>query len=144
MQRILRSYCMAGGNLFISGSYLGSDMANDSSDKTFCRNILKYAYDSSLTDNKDDCSASGNKMCCHFIHKANERQYAVTSPEILTPQDTAIPILKYDGSNGIAAIFYQGNRYRSCIMGFPFESISDQSARNSLMNMLLRTFENKH
>ncbi len=144
MQRILRSYCMAGGNLFVSGSYIGSDMANDSSDKMFCRDILKYAYDSSLSDNKTESSVSGNKLRCHFTRKPNKRQYAVTSPEILMPQDTAIPIMKYDGSDGIAAIFYEGNRYRSCIMGFPFESISDQSMRNSLMNMLLRTFENKH
>ena len=144
MQRILRSYCMAGGNLFVSGSYIGSDMTNDSSDKAFCRNILKYTYDSSLTDGKDRSSASGNKMCCHFSRKPNKGQYAVTSPEILIPQDIAIPILKYDRNNGTAAIFYEGNRYRSCIMGFPFESILEKSTRNSLMNMLLRTFENKH
>ena len=55
MQRALTSYCQSGGNLLISGSYIGSDMNNSQGDREFTQNLLKYAYGQSITD-----SYSGN------------------------------------------------------------------------------------
>lgn len=144
MQRILRSYTMIGGNIFASGSYIGSDMSQSKANVNFCKDVLKYEYDGSITDNNTYTSASGNNLYCSMMRKMNNKKYAVTSPESLNPQGTALPIMKYEGYNKTAAVFYNGKDYRSCVLGFPFESINDESTRNSLMNMILRTFESRH
>ena len=52
MQRALTAYCQSGGNLLVSGSYLGSDMNGSQGDREFTQNILKYAYGQSITDNR--------------------------------------------------------------------------------------------
>lgn len=144
MQRILKSYALAGGNIFVSGSYIGSDMTGNKDSEAFCQNILKYEYDGTLSNNDRYTFFSGNSMSSYFVRQINDKQYAVTAPESLNPEGTAIPIIKYEANNKSAAIFYDGEDYRSCAMGFPFESISSETTRNSLMNMLLRTFEKKH
>ena len=41
MQRILASYCRSGGNLLVSGAYVGSDMDNSQGNRDFIQNILK-------------------------------------------------------------------------------------------------------
>ncbi len=46
MKTVIQSYLENGGNLFVSGAYIGSDMflgkTKDSDDYKFCTEILKY------------------------------------------------------------------------------------------------------
>lgn len=143
MQGVLRSYCLIGGNLIVSGSYIGSDMWNNDDDKSFCRDILKYEYNRSLSDNDSICTVSGDQIDCGFIQKMNEKFYAVGHPEVLTPVSST-PLLYYKKENNIAGIYYNGKDYRTVIMGFPFESITDEMQRKMLMNDVLNDFESKH
>ena len=53
MQRILASYCRSGGNLLVSGAYVGSDMDNSQGNRDFIQNILKYRYGNSLKTDGD-------------------------------------------------------------------------------------------
>ncbi len=46
----MTSYCQAGGNLFVSGAYVGSDMSGTQGNREFTEKILKYGYQGSLTD----------------------------------------------------------------------------------------------
>ena len=52
MQRLLTAYCQSGGNLFVSGSYIGSDMSNSQGNREFTETVLKYGYQSSLSDTR--------------------------------------------------------------------------------------------
>lgn len=142
MKGVIHSYCISGGNLIISGSYVGSDMYKSTADKTFCSQVLKYGYVRSLCENDSLSLIKGNRMSFCIPRKMNEKIYAVTKPDILTSYSTSLPLLRYN-NGGIAAIFYNGKDYRTCVMGFPFESITDEQARNSLMTLLLRIFEEK-
>ena len=42
MQRLITSYCQSGGNLFVSGAYVGSDMSGTQGNREFTEKILKY------------------------------------------------------------------------------------------------------
>lgn len=44
MQRLLTAYCQSGGNLLVSGSYIGSDMSNSQGNREFTETVLKYGY----------------------------------------------------------------------------------------------------
>ena len=50
MQRLITSYCQSGGNLFVSGAYVGSDMSGTQGNREFTEKVLKYGYQNSLTD----------------------------------------------------------------------------------------------
>ena len=50
MQRIISSYCQSGGNILVSGAYVGSDMNGTQGNREFTQRVLKYGYQGSLTD----------------------------------------------------------------------------------------------
>ena len=136
MQRALTSYCQSGGNLLISGSYIGSDMNNSQGDREFTQNLLKYAYGQSITDSYSG-NISGLGRTFSIPRLPNEYAYPVTAPECILPTGGAFPVLTYNSGNQSAAIAYQGN-YRTFVMGFPFESIEKETDRNAIMASILQ------
>ena len=136
MQRALTSYCQSGGNLLISGSYIGSDMNNSQGDWEFTQNLLKYAYGQSITDSYSG-NISGLGRTFSIPRLPNEYAYPVTAPECILPTGGAFPVLTYNSGNQSAAIAYQGN-YRTFVMGFPFESIEKETDRNAIMASILQ------
>lgn len=136
MQRALTSYCQSGGNLLISGSYIGSDMNNSQGDREFTQNLLKYAYGQSITDSYSG-NISGLGRTFSIPRLPNEYAYPVTAPECILPTGGAFPVLTYNSGNQSAAITYQGN-YRTFVMGFPFESIEKETDRNAIMASILQ------
>ena len=141
MQRALTAYCQSGGNLLVSGSYLGSDMNGSQGDREFTQNILKYAYGQSITDNRSG-NINGLGRTFSIPRLPNEYAYPVTAPECILPTDTAFPVLTYTSGNQSAAIAYQGN-YRTFVMGFPLESIEQETDRNAVMASILQFFQAK-
>lgn len=141
MQRALTAYCQSGGNLLVSGSYLGSDMNGSQEDREFTQNILKYAYGQSITDNRSG-NINGLGRTFSIPRLPNEYAYPVTAPECILPTGTAFPVLTYTAGNQSAAIAYQGN-YRTFVMGFPLESIEQETDRNAVMASILQFFQAK-
>ena len=141
MQRALTAYCQSGGNLLVSGSYLGSDMNGSQGDREFTQNILKYAYGQSITDNRSG-NINGLGRTFSIPRLPNEYAYPVTAPECILPTDSAFPVLTYTSGNQSAAIAYQGN-YRTFVMGFPLESIEQETDRNAVMASILQFFQAK-
>ena len=63
--------------------------------------------------------------------------YTVEGADALEPADsTAFTLIRYAENNMSAAISYEGV-YRIVAMGFPFETISDQSERDLVMRKTL-------
>ncbi len=141
MQRALTAYCQSGGNLLVSGSYIGSDMNSSQGDREFAQNILKYAYGQSMNDTKSG-NINGLGRTFTIPRLPNEQAYPVTAPECILPIGTAFPVLTYAPGNQSAAIAYQGN-YRTFVMGFPLESIEQETDRNAIMASILQFFQAK-
>ena len=137
MQRILTSFCQSGGNLLISGAYIGSDMDNSQGNRDFIQNILKYRYGNSLKTDGDKIAVQGLGRTFTLPRLPNERSYPVTSPDCILPMSPAFPVMTYATGNASAAVAYQGSDYRTFIMGFPFESIREETSRNAIMASIL-------
>ncbi len=141
MQRALTAYCQSGGNLLVSGAYIGSDMSSTPGNREFTENILKYSYQNSLRD-KSSGQINGLGRTLSIPRLPNEQQYAVTAPDCLIPQSPAFPVFTYQPGNQCAGIAYQGS-YRVFALGFPFESITREADRSAVMASILNFFESK-
>jgi len=145
LQARITNYCHAGGNIFVSGAYVGSDMWSEKAketDKQFAQNILKYKY------RTGHAAVSGNvksvfspfsqlKGNYQYYNKLNPVMYAVESPDAIEPfGEGSHTVFRYSENNISAGIAYSGI-YKTCVLGFPFETISDESQRNQLMQGVL-------
>lgn len=142
MQRIITSYCQSGGNLFVSGAYVGSDMSGTQGNREFTEKILKYGYQSSMTD-KSSNRINGLGRTITIPRAPNETSYAVPAPDCIVPVDTAFPVFTYVPGNQSAGIAYKGN-YRTFVLGFPFESIQSEADRATIMAGILGFFTQRH
>ena len=160
IQRILTAYCQSGGKLLVSGSYIASDMNDNQGNRDFTQNILKYSFGGTLrisqstiqsnTENDKQAKGNGSNDAVTTINGLgrnltipnlpNEKTYPVISPDIIQPVGTAFPVMLYATNNQCAATAYTGY-YRTFVMGFPFESIAQESDRNAVMASILQFFE---
>ncbi len=135
MQGLIRNYTSQGGNIFISGSYLGSDLNINQQDKSFMNNILKFEYGSSIL-NRSISKVNGLKKELSIPRHLNEESYVINKPEELLPLGGAFAVMTYDLTNQSAGIAYKGN-YNLFALGFPFESILNKNDRASIMSSIL-------
>ena len=142
MQRLITSYCQSGGNLFVSGAYVGSDMSGTQGNREFTEKVLKYGYQNSLTD-KSSGQINGLGRSITIPRLPNETSYAVTAPDCIVPVAPAFPVFTYALGNQSAGIAYKGANYRTFILGFPFESIQSETDRASIMAGILGFFTQK-
>lgn len=134
MRKMLTAYTRSGGSLFVSGSYIGSDMTADD-EKTFLSNVLKAEY---VGNERANTNAAINGMGTSFdIYRTlNERHYAATSPDVLMPIEPAYCALTYSNGHS-ASVAYSGTDYRLFVMGFPFECITDRQKQSAIMRGIM-------
>ena len=140
MQQLITDYCRRGGNILVSGSYIGSNM-NSPSALGFTENILKYSFGGSMGGKTSGTIYGANT---HFTIPCtvNEKTYAVPAPDYLTPVAPAYSTFIYTPGNYSAGIAYKGN-YRTFVLGFPFESIEGVQQRTRIMSAILGFFGSK-
>ena len=141
MQRLITAFCQAGGNLLVSGSYIGSDMNDSQGNREFTAKILKYGYQTSLRDNRSG-RINGLGRTVTIPRLPNERSYAVSHPDCIVPVAPAFPVFLYSPSNQSAGIAYKGN-YRTFVLSFPFESIESEVDRANIMASALKFFSER-
>lgn len=153
MQQILTRYCQAGGRVFVSGSYVGTDLWQNSvapankEDQDFAQRILKYKW----RDNR--AALEGNiryvaspltedRLHLTYYNKPNEDSYVVESPDAIDPADAcAYTAFRYTENNLSAGIVFGGNesdRWRTVVLGFPFEAVTGSTDRDVLMQKILQ------
>lgn len=141
MQRALTAYCQSGGNLLVSGSYIGSDMSNSHGEREFTEKILKYGFQSSLK-NTHSGQITGLGRTLQIPRLPNEKTYAVTAPDCIVPVGSAFSVFAYQPGQYSAGVAYKGN-YGVFAMGFPFESIKSETDRAGIMAAILHFFGEK-
>lgn len=136
MQQLITRYCLKGGNILVSGSYLGSDLSNTIADRSFMEDMLKCCFNGSIQDTRSG-EVLGLGRSFTISRDLNEKCYAVTAPECILPVAPAFPVLKYAEGGYGAGTAYKGD-YRTFIMGFPFESINSEKQRAEIMAGILQ------
>ena len=142
-QNKIKSYTAAGGNIFISGAYAGTDLftKKDSLDMQFAKDVLKFTLDSdhaSLTGKLEisDSNFLNSNSDFQFNTELNDSIYAVEAPDAILPVKDGKTFLRYSENKFSAGTIYKNN-YGSVVLGFPFETILGESARNNLMQSIL-------
>ena len=148
MQEAIVAYCKQGGNIFVSGAFVGTDLWDnrlataDEADKKFAMEVLKYKWrvGQAATMGKVKSVASpfpalsGNYT---YHNELNADSYVVESPDAIEPATKdAHTVMRYSENNLSAGVAYQGD-YKTFVLGFPFESIRTDSEREALMNAVL-------
>ncbi len=150
-QSLMSAFLAAGGNLFVSGSEIAWDLDRPSgptaADRNFLHNQLHatYAADDSgvyLFSPAGGSIFAGNST--GLFDDGSNGIYAVGYPDLLTPTGSgATSVLNYQGvGGGAAGIAYDGSAGGGKVvyLGFPIETITSSSMRNSYMADILSFF----
>jgi len=148
MKNVISEYLNNGGNLFVSGAYLGSDMFSnknkDSSNVKFATEKLKYrlASDHAVKNGSVEIvnvefKSTYSKF--NFNTEFNEEIYRVEAPDALGSINGSETFLRYSENLYSAGVAYN-NEYGVVVLGFPFETVTTQTSRNELMKSILKYF----
>lgn len=121
---ILTDYITTGGNVLVSGSYVGSDVKSVE-ELEFTRKYLGYTPGKANDEHKLRLGST------HFslIHEWNQHHYAATSVDVLKPVEGAEALIEYH--NGDCAAVATPS---SIVMGFPLEAITKANDLRVVIN----------
>ncbi|MDD3080196.1 MAG: xanthan lyase [Paludibacter sp.] len=146
LQQCIKNYCLSGGNVFISGSYIASDFYNGNNiepdEKNFIENILKYKFvntgkwDNSQVVTENPSCQYFPKMEFGYTNVPNRHIYYVPSVDVIEPEKGARTVFRYEGTKESAGVLFKG-KYKTCTLGFPFEAIQNEKDRNKIMESVL-------
>jgi hypothetical protein len=148
LQTQIRNYCDAGGNVFISGAYVGTDpfarSATDTTDAAFVSDVLKYTWvtDHAARTGRVVAAPGGplpDTLSLQFNTQLGPRLYQVESPDAIKPGEGAETLLLYEENRFSAATAFK-REYGVVVLGFPFESIRSERDKALLMKHILGFF----
>jgi len=146
---LISSYLYGGGKIFISGSYLGTDLYSepDSAGIRFANNVLKFKLMTGHAVKTGNVFSVNNsflslKNLIQFNTVFNDSIYKVEAPDELGEVNGSNILLRYSENNFSAAVGYK-DRYGVVSLGFPFETIIGEKQRNALMKSVLNYLEVK-
>lgn len=153
MQEAVKRYISQGGNVLVSGAYVGTDIWNGLTDdparRSFAEKQLKYTWRTDHASIQGSVKAVSspmklNKSVYTFYNEPNKDFYSTESPDGIEPSSKeAFTFMRYTDSNVSAAIAYPGKNYRTIVLGFPFETIRLSEDRDQLMIQLINFLLNK-
>jgi hypothetical protein len=152
MQEAITDYCRSGGNIFVSGAFIASDLwdtpLTNKEDKDFAINVLKYKWrtgQAAITGKVKSVVSPYSSFTGRYTYynEPNSESYVVESPDAIEPAvPNAYTIFRYSENNLSAGIAYKGE-YKTCVAGFPFESLRTAEERAILMKNILDFFDDK-
>ena len=153
VRKAITSYIKNGGNIFISGQYVASDMTSQRAseeDKKFVSNVLgcTLAEGETVRNPRFDVVRNQNGLFSQerytYNNKLNDKNYIVEKPDLLSPNTMvgAEVFMKFSDTDFGAAIIKNDGNSKSIVMSIPFEAIIDFEQRNRLMLEILDYFNN--
>jgi hypothetical protein len=139
-----------GKGIFISGSYVGSEMTN-TADTVALKFAKEYLHFKPRTGHAvktggvypTDFSMHTFKDSFNFNTQNGGDIYAAEAPDAIEPADKqSVTAFRYSENNTSAGVMYNGN-YKTLVMGFPFETIESEKSRNELMKQIIDFFKTK-
>ena len=141
MLTLIELYLEQGGNLFISGAHIATDMHQLGQDSVV-GNLLKYKWRTSNASRLGkfyfmEPEIAEVKSQFSFNAGYNPDIYTVEGADALEPFDsTSTTLLRYVENNMSAGVAYRGD-YGVAAFGFPFETITDQRERDLILRRIL-------
>jgi hypothetical protein len=144
-QTKVEQFVAGGGNLFVSGSEIGWDLDAQSGGVSFFENTLKGNYVSDDADTYNVAATPGGIFAGlpNITFDNGTLFYNAEFPDVINPQSGANAALIYSGgAGGNAAIQVEGTSGRGnlVMLGFPFETITNDQRRAEVMGRVLDFF----
>lgn len=144
LQNKLKDYLTAGGKLFLSGAYAGSDLYSANDDSTsirFANEVLKYYLRSGHAVKSGKIYSINNDFInkdftFEFNTSFNDSIYKVEAPDAIAGINGGEVLLRYSENNFSAAVGYS-DKYGVVSFGFPFETVSGEKNRGEIMSAVL-------
>lgn len=158
LQERIATLTTNGTSFLVSGAYVASDLWDNplsckevaEADQAFATQILGYHW------RVDQATVDGNAYQVQtrfsdfengtytFTQTPNAECYFVESPDSFYAFDKerGCTLMRYGENNLVAATVFDATTYRTVIIGFPFETITDAGQRSHLMKQVLNFFEN--
>lgn len=144
LQERLSAYLQRGGNLLVSGAYVGSELFGnrDSLSIRFARSILRFNWAASHASRSGRVHSVSPAFLptsdtLRFNTNFDRNFYIVESPDAINPAGGSTQLLRYSENEFGAGIGYK-KEYGVVTLGFPFESVVDPEQRALLMGSVLR------
>jgi hypothetical protein len=143
MQSALRSYAQSGGQLIVSGAYVGTDL-QDSVDIAFAKEVLHCRLSTGFASRTGRAlptrdAGLPDTLEISFATEPTETVYGVEAPDGLAPANGGATMLRYSDTMTGAGVAWKGTS-GVFVMGFPFETIRHERERNALMHEILGFF----
>lgn len=150
LQQSICVFCKNGGNVMLSGSFIGSDIyesaLSSQEDQQFLEDILKFKFRTSKASIGGGVKVVNSpfrifkKSELNYFDQPNSVSYYVESPDAIEPNgEGCYTIGRYSENNLSAAVAFSGD-YKICAFGFPFETIQTDKERTKLMESILLFF----
>ena len=146
MQQRIEHFTQNGGNLFVSGAHIASDMHRNKNrdDIAFVENVLRIRLRTPQGATRGDVRVVQSLVrefepsSFSFFSEPNPVFYHVHAPDAIEPISArGFTVLRYAENNFSAGIAYNTGTYRIVAFGFPFETIKCETERNRLMRSVL-------
>ena len=149
-QTAATAYLNAGGRLFVSGAEIGWDLGragvSSAADLNFFTNVLRavYAYDSGSNQWVTGTAAGFLNGVTNVLFNYTNllpQVYAANYPDVLRAGSGGVTAAVYGASaaGALGAIVqYSNATYRTVVMGFPFETITNEETRAIVMTKAMQ------
>ena len=157
MQKALRRFAAKGGNILVSGSYIGTDIWDHiypvQTDSTFreesakfANQVLGYKFVTGRASRRGTIRPISNPSvndldALSLTMEKNPDRYCVESPDGIAPASkSAFEIYRYADSGTCAGVAYEGKGYRCVSLGFPVEALEEYQMTEDLIKDILNYF----
>ena len=151
MQDAIRRHTANGGNVIVSGAYIGTDIwdlvypvriKKDFRQQSieFAQNVLGYKWQGGFASKKGRIVPYGDTETgtIEFHNAQNSEKYCVEAPDGIAPaSSSAQTILRYEDTGVSAGIKNQGNGYRTVCLGFPIETLKSEDDIYAILSLCL-------
>jgi hypothetical protein len=139
MLKAIEDYAQNGGNIIISGAYIGSDIPKNKRDEERIGELLKFKWRTDHATKRGRFYSVLDEF--YFRGEFNTdyilEQYPVEAADGIEPyNEEGNTLFRYSENNISAGVFYNGT-YKVIALGFPFECVKGDKERDELMKILL-------
>lgn len=159
MQKALRAYAADGGNILVSGAYIGTDIWDSvypvktdtryqEQSKKFAREVLGYKWIRNQASRKgsarlvkNDRIGNGNGPEMSFYNSVNQECYSIEAPDGIAPASSkGSTFMRYPDSRVSAGVCHEGDGYRTVCIGFPIETLKNEKDIDNIISLTLQFF----
>ena len=158
IQNSINNFVSKGGNIFVSGSYIGTDLKDRiypvDRDSTACvkvsdfaEDVLGYRFVTGQAGRRGTVKPVANRALSGLENLRFETDrspdiYCVESPDGIAPANAdGQTICRYSDSGISAGVAYQGKGYKAVSLGFPIETLKEEALISNVIRTILEYFK---